>query len=363
MPNMRDLLILFIHLITTLARLARPGGLRSVIAESVLIKHQLLILHRSRRRAPNLRLSDRILAGWCSLFMRPSRRTRSAIVLKPSTLLHLHQIFTKRKYHLLFSPKGKSKPGPKGPSQDLLDVIVATKRRNPSWGCPRIAQQIAWAFGVPVDKDVIRRVLAAHYRPRPDGGGPSWLTFLGHLKDSLWSVDLFRCESATLRTYWILVVMDQYTRRIVGFGLQAGKVNGIALCRMFHHAIGGHRSMPKYLSSDHDPLYRSDRWQANLRILEVTEIKTVPYVPWSHPFVERLIGTLRRECLDRMLFWTIADLENKLREFKTYFNNYRSHTAREGRPPDAAPPRQVANLQSYRGQSHCRGLYPTPIAA
>ncbi|MGD0129129.1 MAG: helix-turn-helix domain-containing protein [Terriglobia bacterium] len=202
---MRDLVILFIHLVTTVARLARPGGVRSVIAESVLVKHQLLILHRSRQRGPNLRLSDRVVAGWCALFMRPSRLFRSAIVLKPSTLLHLHQILTKRKYRLLFPSKGRPKPGPKGPSKALIDAIVATKQRNPSWGCPRIAQQIAWAFGVPIDKDVVRRVLARHYQHSRDAGGPSWLTFLGHLKDSLWSVDLFRCESAVLRLFAVLL--------------------------------------------------------------------------------------------------------------------------------------------------------------
>ena len=157
--------------------------------------------------------------------------------------------------------------------------------------------------------------------------------------------------------------MDHYTRRIIGFGLQAGKVDGIALCRMFNHALRGHCFMPKYLSSDHDPLYRFPQWQANLRILGVAEIKTVPYVPWSHPFVERLIGTLRRECLDHTLFWTIADLEKKLLDFRTYFNHYRTHTAREGQPPDDERPRPVANLQSYRWESHCRGLYQTPIAA
>ncbi|HEY6292346.1 MAG TPA: nucleotidyl transferase AbiEii/AbiGii toxin family protein, partial [Terriglobia bacterium] len=79
--EMRDLLILFIHFITTLTRLASPGGVRSVLAESLLVKHQLLIFNRSRRRAPNLRLSDRIVAGWCTLFLRPSRLIRSAIVL------------------------------------------------------------------------------------------------------------------------------------------------------------------------------------------------------------------------------------------------------------------------------------------
>jgi putative transposase len=87
----RDLAILFLHLLGTLARLAGPGGARSVAAESVLVKQQLLILNRSRKRSPNLRLSDRLVAGLCALLMRPGRRIRSAIVLKPSTLLSLHR--------------------------------------------------------------------------------------------------------------------------------------------------------------------------------------------------------------------------------------------------------------------------------
>ena len=109
--------------------------------------------------------------------------------------------------------------------------------------------------------------------------------------------------------------MDQFTRRIVGFGIHRGIVDGTALCRMFHRAIRG-QSTPKYLSTDHDPLYRFLQWRANLRVLEMTEIKTVPYVPLSHPFVERLVGTLRREFLDRTLFWTTADLEAKLLDFR-----------------------------------------------
>jgi putative transposase len=71
-------------------------------------------------------------------------------------------------------------------------------------------------------------ILSAHYRPDSHSGGLSWLTFIGHMKDSLWSVDL-RCESAVLRTYWVLVVMDQFTRRIIGFGVQRGVVDGLAL--------------------------------------------------------------------------------------------------------------------------------------
>ena len=271
---MRDLIILLVHLLTSLARLMGPGGLRSVVAESLLVKQQLLILNRSRHRAPNLRASDRVLAGVCALFMRPARVIRSAVVLRPSTILDFHRTLRQRKYHLLFSPRHR-RSGPKGPSKVLVAAIVEMKRRNPTWGCPRIAQQIALAFAVDIDKDVVRRVLVTHYRPDPGGSGPSWLTFLGHAKDSLWSIDLFRCESAILRSHWVLVVMDQYTRRIVGFGIHAGVVDGRALCRMFNHAIRG-LSRPKRLSSDNDPLYRFHQWHANLRVLQVTEVKSVP---------------------------------------------------------------------------------------
>jgi hypothetical protein len=161
---------------------------------------QLLILNRSRQRSPNLRVSDRIFAGVCSLFMRPARVIRSAIVISPLTVLDFHWTLRKRKYRLLFSPT-RRRTGPKGPSQELVDAIVEIKRRNPTWGCPRIARQIALAFDIAIDKDVVRRVLAARYRPDPGVSGPSWLTFLGHAKDSLWSVDMFRCESAILRTH------------------------------------------------------------------------------------------------------------------------------------------------------------------
>jgi putative transposase len=213
-----------------------------------------------------------------------------------------------------------------------------------------------------IDKDVVRRILATHYRPEANVGGPSWLTFLGHTKDSLWSCDLFRCESATLRTHWVLVVMDQFTRRIIGFGVHPGIVDGPALCRMFRRAIRS-AALPQYLSSDHDPLYRFHQWQANLRVLEVTEIKTVPYAPLSHPFVERLIGTIRRELLDRTLFWTTADLEAKLIDFQHYYNGRRSHAGLEGRLPEPDGPSTPLDFASYAWQKHCRGLFQTPIAA
>ena len=158
---------------------------------------------------------------------------------------------------------------------ELIRAIVELKQRNTSYGCTRIAQLISTVFGIEIDKNVVRRVLDKHYHPNSGGNGPSWLSFIGHAKDSLWSVDLFRCESILLKSHWVMVVMDQYTRRIIGFGIHAGAVDGPNLCWMFNRAIA-RMGTPTYLSTDHDPLFNFYRWHANLRILEIHEIKTIP---------------------------------------------------------------------------------------
>ena len=193
---------------------------------------------------------------------------RTAIIFKLSTLLRFHRALKEGKMRFLYSSGPKRKPGPKGPAQDLIQTICEFKRRNPRFGCPKIAQHLAQAFGIQTNKDVVRRILRTHYRPERRESGPSWLTFLGHTKDSLWSIDLFRTESILLKTHWVLVIMDQFTRRIIGFGVQAVAVDGTALCRMFNQAISG-QGVPVRLSCDHDPLFEFQRWPANLRILGV----------------------------------------------------------------------------------------------
>src|SRR5260370_17614700 len=319
---MRELFILISHLLVTLARVGKAGGGGAVVAESVGVKHQLLILRRARRRAPYLTSRDRLALGVCTLLVSPKRLSKMAVILKPSTLLYFHHALVKRKYRLLYSPRKRRRPGPKGPSRELIDTVVEMKRRNPRFGCRKIAEQISSAFGIEINKDIVRRVLIQHYRALPGGDGPSWLSVIGHATDSLWSVALFRCESILLRSFWVMVVMDVFTRRIIGFGVAAANLDGPVFCRMFNPPIAKQRP-PPYLSSDHDPLFRFHRWLANLRGLEVDEIKAIPCTPLSHAFVERLIGTVRREHLDRTLIWNPSDLEPKLDDCKTDYNQYR----------------------------------------
>ena len=123
----------------------------------MLLKQQLLIINRSRARAPNLTTLDRFVLGLTTLFVSPHRIPKLATILKPATLFKFHKALVERKYRLLFSSsrRGKRRPGPKGPSTELIAAIVELKRRNSTFGCVRIAEQISHAFDVVIDKDVV----------------------------------------------------------------------------------------------------------------------------------------------------------------------------------------------------------------
>jgi len=155
---MRDLLLLAVQLVITLARVVRP-------------------------------VSDhnRFVHGLISLFVRPRRVAKLPVVLKPATLLRFHKALVDRKCRRLFSSAGiRRTPGPKGTPKDVVAAIIEVKVCNPCFYGQRIAEQISQAFGTVIDEDVARRVLAKHYRAgSPEPSGLSWLAFFAQAKDTL----------------------------------------------------------------------------------------------------------------------------------------------------------------------------------
>ena len=187
----------------------------------------------------------------------------------------------------------------------------------------------------------------------------------GTLKDSLWSVDFFRSETILLKSYWIMVVMDVFTRRIIGFGVGVANLDGTVICRMFNRAIAK-QTPPRQFLQITIHCFAFIGGSRIFVVLEVDEIKAIPFTPRSHAFVERLIGTVRREYLDRTLFWNQSDLERKLENYKAYYNQHRCHSGLAGATPaqrSGVPPPPMAKLQSYSWRQHCKGLFQTPIAA
>lgn len=226
----RETIELLIHYFVTLIKLLKPGGVKVVMAETIVMKQQLIIMSRGKKRSPALSTRDRFLFGFLTLFISESRLQKVAVIIKPATILAFHKALVRQKYSRLYSHKTKKRPGRKPQDRTLVDLVIEMKRRNPSFGYGRISMQIFEAFGIVISRFAVGRILRKNKHNLPFGDGPSWLTFLGHMKDSLWSVDLFRCESANLKSHWVMVIIDQFTRRIIGFAVHAGDCDGVSYC-------------------------------------------------------------------------------------------------------------------------------------
>jgi transposase InsO family protein len=213
---MANILLLLFHFASSLVKLAKPGGTKALVAENLLLRQQLIVARRGLHRSPRLLTSERFTFALLTPAIGIRRLKKTAIILKPATLLRLHKELVMRKYRKIFS--SRAKPGPKGPSQELIDLVDKIKRHNPRKGYDQIAMQLQEAFGVHIDKHVVRRILEKHFLSTHPSG-ISWLTFLAQQKESLWSIDFFRCESINLRSYWVMVVMDVFSRRIIGFAV------------------------------------------------------------------------------------------------------------------------------------------------
>ncbi|MEO5969866.1 MAG: helix-turn-helix domain-containing protein, partial [Bdellovibrionia bacterium] len=235
-------------------QLFRPNGKSSLMAECILLRQQLLLVKWKQCRAPNLTTLDRIVFAITIPFIKSTRLPRLSIVIAHSTLLRIHKALVERKYSILFSNKNK-KPGPKGPSPELIKLIIEIKQKNPKYGCPRIALLASKLTDRAINEILVRRILRQHFRFPSGSSSPSWLSQIGKAKDDLRSMYLFRCESILLKTHWVMIAMDHYTRRIIGVAVHAGNLDGPAICRMFAF-IRPSDLVPKHLSTDHDPLFQ-----------------------------------------------------------------------------------------------------------
>jgi putative transposase len=313
-----------------IAKLCGPGGVRAVIAENFLLKQQLIVLRRARQRAPNLLRRDRLVCGFWSLFLSAGRIRKVAALRRSSRFTRRWSVASAAVcFHRGRAPRSPDRKGRMRhslrPSSNSRRAILASavhesrvSSRAPSGSTStRTSCTACW-------RNIIALLPAA-----PDLRG---------CRSS--ATPETACGASTLslrvdRAPDLLGCSWSWTRSRVASSAWAshgGAITGADLCRMFNAAIHG-QGAPRHLSTDHDPLFEAHRWRANLRILEINEIKTVPYAPRSHPFVERLIGTMRREFPDHVLFWNAGDLERKLREFQTDYNAARSHASLDGHPP------------------------------
>jgi putative transposase len=363
---MGEFLTLLLDPLLVAAKLLRANGRSSLVAEHILLRQQMVAIRRKRHKAPALVAFDRLILSLSSLFISSKRLPKLSVLVAHSTILGFHRALVNRKYSMLFANKAAKKPGPKGPSAELIQLVVSIKGKNPRYGCLKISLLVTKLLSEPITEQMVRRILRRYFSADPNGSGPSWLNVIGKAQDVLWSMDLFCCESILMQTHWVMVVMDHFTREIIGVAVMKGSPSGTDICCMFGSIQSRSGRLPKHLSTDNDPLFRFHRWLANLSILDIDEIKTVPETPWSHPFIERVIGTIRREYLDEILFWNERDLKVKLERFLTYYNEARLHLSLSGQTPQGLSGGGTVatiDIKNYAWKTYCNGRFSIPISA
>lgn len=154
---MMSIVQLVFTLIMLLFKASKPGGVKALVAENLCLRQQLIVLTKGRKCSPNLSDWDRLVIALCSLAVNLKRLKWLAILVKLETILKIHRALVKKKYRKLFSKKIKKNMNSRGPSQELIDLVLEFKARNPSFGYLRIAMQISVKFGYNVDKHVVRR--------------------------------------------------------------------------------------------------------------------------------------------------------------------------------------------------------------
>jgi len=315
----------------------------SLQLEIAALRHQLS-LYRSRGRKPRITSADRLL--WSVVAKLWSGWRAALFFVQPRTVA----IWQKRRFREYWRALSRS-TGPGRPQipRELIDLIRRMWKANPTWGSPKIVAELA-KLGIDVAKSTVEK-----YRPRRDQPrSPTWGTFLDqHVRD-LVSVDFFIVPTATFRVLFVFVVLAHDRRRIVHFNVTehpTAQWTAQQLVEAFPFDTA-----PRYLIRDGDGVYGL-RVTRRIESLGIDEVVTAPASPWQNAYVERLIGTLRRELLDHVIIFNERHLKKLLSSYLDYYHPWRTHRSLDQDAPDGrlvreADPSNVLEFPAVHGLHH-----------
>ncbi len=207
--------------------------------------------------------------------------------------------------------------------------VSRLSRANPTWGSPRIVGELA-KLGIDVAKSTVER-----YRVRPAGPpSPTWKAFLdNHVKD-LVSIDFFTVPTVRFQVLFVFLVLAHHRRRVVHFNLTANPCSQWT-AQQIVEAFPFDKA-PRYLLRDRDAIYGA-KFRSRVHSLGIEEVRTAPRSPWQNPYVERLIGSIRRECLDHVIVMNERHLKRVLTSYFEHYHRWRVHRSLDMDSPDPRP--------------------------
>jgi transposase InsO family protein len=306
---------------------------RSLVLENLALRHQLVVLQRTVPR-PRLRTADRLF--WVLLSRLWAGWNDAISVVQPATVIR----WQRTAFQLFWTWKSRRpcRP-PGGRSADPTDVP-----REPLWGAPRIHGELQ-KLGIEISQATVSKNVMRPRKPPSQ----TWRTFLTNHVQTLISVDFFTVPTVTFKVLFVFVILAHHRRRVVHFNVTDAPTAQWTGQQLVEACPW--ETAPRYLLRDRDGVYGVE-FSSRVQGMGIGDVKTAPRSPWQNPYVERLIGTLRRECLDHVVVLNEPHLRRLLRGYLIYYHGARTHLSLA---KDAPEPRRVERLEE--GQ-----IVETPMA-
>ena len=325
---------MLISLTTLLTNLSSIFYSRAALQlENLALRHQIGVLQRSVRNRPKLTLVDRLLWVWLS---RIWSGWRSALaIVRPETVVAWHR----KGFRLFWTWKVRhGQLGRPVISREVRDLIRKMCRENPSWGAPRIHGELL-KLGIDIGESSVSKYMVRNRKPPSQ----TWRTFLENHAQQLVSIDFFTVPTIRFQVLYVFLVLAHDRRRILHFNVTAhptAEWTGQQLREAFPFD-----QLPRYLLRDRDRIFGDD-FREQVRDMGICEVLSAPRSPWQRAYVERVIGSIRRECLDHVIVFNENSLRRTLNSYFDYYHRSRTHLSlgKDSPEPRAIQPPEMGSV-------------------
>jgi putative transposase len=291
-----------------------------LVAENLALRQQLSVLNRTAKR-PKLRSQDRLF--WATLSSLWKNWRSALIIVKPDTVIRWHRegfrLYWRRKSKVRNSGRPKI-------DAEIRDLIHRMSEENPLWGAPRIQAELG-LLGFNVAESTVAKYRIKIRKPPSQ----TWKTFLSNHAHDIAGIDFFTIPTATFRNLYCFVVLLHSRRQIIHFNITAHPTASWTAQQIIE--AFPEDTAPRFLLRDRDLIYGAE-FRNRVKAMQIEELITAPHSPWQNPYTERLIGSIRRECLDHLVVFSEEHLRNILKSYFSYYHNTRPHEALEKNSPN-----------------------------
>src|SRR4051812_29949542 len=292
--------------------------------ENVALRHQIGVFQRSQKKRPQLHAADRLLWVWLSRVWADWRS--SLVIVRPETVVAWHR----NAFRLFWTWKiRRGTAGRPAVSRDVRDLIRHMSNENPGWGAPRIHGELL-KLGINIGETSVSKYLVRNRKPPSQ----TWRTFLDNHVKSLVSVDFFTVPTIRFQVLYVFLVLAHERRRIVHFAVTPHPTAEWT-AQQLREAFPWDTA-PRFLLRDRDRIFGQE-FVEQVQAMGIEEILSTPRSPWQRAYVERLIGTIRRECLDHLIVLNEKCLRWHLQSFVDYYHRSRTHLSLEKDTPESRP--------------------------